>query len=140
MRHVLKSEIFKITYDHSFKDIINACAQIKRNDQDGTWITNDMQNAYQDLHELGVAHSVEVWKNDELVGGLYGVIVGNTFCGESMFSKVSNASKAALIWLCRNMSFKMIDCQFHTPHLESMGAEFISRKEYITILQDKSAA
>ena len=135
MNQVLSSGVFKITYDQSFNDVIKACAKIERKEQNGTWITNDMQKAYMALHQLGIAHSVEVWKQDELVGGLYGVVIGKVFCGESMFSTVSNASKAALIWLCRTMNFKMIDCQFHTPHLESMGAKFITRKEYLRILQ-----
>ena len=86
------------------------------------------------MHEKGIAHSVEVWKEGELVGGLYGVKSGNVFCGESMFSLAENASKAALIWLCRNKGYSLIDCQFHTDHLESMGAEFISREAYMKIL------
>ena len=137
MKQVLRSGMFKVTFDHSFSEVIKACAKVKRKDQDGTWITRDMEEAYIGLHHLGIAHSVEVWRQDELVGGLYGVVIGNVFCGESMFSLVSNASKVALIGLCRTMKFKMIDCQSHTKHLESMGAEFITRKEYLRILQHK---
>lgn len=139
MQKVMKSGIFKITWDQSFAGVINACATATRKDQNGTWITENMQRAYQTLHELGTAHSVEVWVSNRLVGGLYGVVIGNVFCGESMFSRVSNASKAALIWLCSNMDFKMIDCQFYTAHLESLGAEFITRKEYLGILQQEAA-
>ncbi|HEY1007594.1 MAG TPA: leucyl/phenylalanyl-tRNA--protein transferase, partial [Sphingobacteriaceae bacterium] len=102
--------------------------------QDGTWITSDMKEAYTRLHRLGAAHSVEVWKDGELIGGLYGVMINRVFCGESMFSRVSNASKAALIWLCGRENVRMVDCQFHTTHLESMGGRFISRAEYLDIL------
>jgi len=93
-----------------------------------------MQEAYINLFRLGIAHSVEVWENDQLVGGLYGVHINSVFCGESMFSKVSNASKAALIWLCQNKSFTLIDCQVHTSHLESLGAGFISMNHYLDLL------
>jgi leucyl/phenylalanyl-tRNA--protein transferase len=95
-----------------------------------------MKEAYALLHREGHAHSVEVWENDELVGGLYGVEVGDVFCGESMFSNVSNASKAALISLCQSGKYKLIDCQVHTGHLESMGARLISRKEYMAVLKN----
>lgn len=140
MHRIIKAGIFDVSYDQAFDRVITSCAGITRKDQDGTWITAGMQDAYKDLHRKGIAHSVEVWQNGELAGGLYGVAIGEVFCGESMFSKVSNASKAALIWLCRNMSFKMIDCQFHTAHLESMGAEFIAQKGYLRILHTKHGA
>jgi leucyl/phenylalanyl-tRNA--protein transferase len=94
-----------------------------------------MQAAYIRLYEQGIAHSVEIWSANQLVGGLYGVQTGDVFCGESMFSTQSNASKAALIWLCQNTNYSLIDCQFHTEHLESMGAEYISREDYMKILQ-----
>ncbi|HXI01039.1 MAG TPA: leucyl/phenylalanyl-tRNA--protein transferase [Sphingobacteriaceae bacterium] len=136
MQQVLRSGIFRITNDQAFDHVIMSCAKIDRKEQEGTWITKQMQQAYIALHKIGYAHSVEVWKGDALVGGLYGVVIGNVFCGESMFSKVNNASKAAIIWLCKNKGFAMIDCQFHTLHLESLGAEFISRKEYMSTLQD----
>ncbi|WP_337993487.1 leucyl/phenylalanyl-tRNA--protein transferase [Mucilaginibacter sp. KACC 22063] len=93
-----------------------------------------MQNAYIRLHQLGYAHSYEVWENDELVGGLYGVAVGKVFCGESIFSKVSNASKLALISLCQSNQYDLIDCQLHTDHLASMGAHMISRDTYLNFL------
>lgn len=134
MRKVLKHGQFNITFDQAFSDVIQSCAHISRDGDLGTWITSDMQKAYILLHKFGYAHSIEVWENDTLVGGLYGVIVNNVFCGESMFSKVSNASKVALTWLCKNKAFLIIDCQVHTNHLESLGAEFISRSEYLELL------
>ncbi|MEJ7780419.1 MAG: leucyl/phenylalanyl-tRNA--protein transferase [Daejeonella sp.] len=134
MRKVQNSGQFQITFNRAFPEVITACAQIPREGENGTWITAEMQNAYVTLHKLGYSHSVEVWKDDILVGGLYGVSVNDIFCGESMFSKVSNASKTALIWLCQNKSFRMIDCQVHTSHLESLGAGFISRSEYLDLL------
>ncbi|MBM3400936.1 MAG: leucyl/phenylalanyl-tRNA--protein transferase [Bacteroidetes bacterium] len=135
MIKVLNSGKFKVTYDQDFAQIIQSCATIKRTKQKGTWITAEMMSAYIALHELGHAHSVEVWENNLLVGGLYGVQINQVFCGESMFSRVSNASKAALIYLCQKLDFKMIDCQVYTQHLESMGAEFISSDEYLNVLQ-----
>ncbi|MFA5244600.1 MAG: leucyl/phenylalanyl-tRNA--protein transferase [Pedobacter sp.] len=130
MQKLMRSDKFEITFDRAFPEVIRACADIRRSEQDGTWITADMQKAYINLFETGYAHSVEVWENGILAGGLYGVKIGSVFCGESMFSKVSNASKAALIWLCRNKNYSLIDCQVHTAHLESMGADFISMDDY----------
>jgi leucyl/phenylalanyl-tRNA--protein transferase len=130
MRKLLKLGKFEITFDAAFPEVIRACASISREDQLGTWITNDMQNAYIELFELGFAHSVEVWENKQLVGGLYGIEINSVFCGESMFSKVSNASKAALISLCQNRNYKLIDCQVHSGHLESLGAEFINMNQF----------
>ena len=137
MVKVIKGGRFHITFDLAFMEVIEDCATISRQGDKGTWITQEMKNAYIDLHGLGYAHSVEVWENDALVGGLYGVVVNNVFCGESMFSKVSNASKVALIWLCHNFGFLMIDCQVYTKHLESLGAELISRSEYLLFLNKK---
>lgn len=134
MRKLLKTNKFKVTFDTAFPDVIRACATISREDQLGTWITNDMEKAYIQLFELGYAHSVEVWENDQLVGGLYGVEMNSVFCGESMFSKVSNASKVALISLCQNKNYKLIDCQVHSDHLESLGAEFISTNQFMEFL------
>ena len=135
MRKLLKSNQFNITFNRAFPDVISACASIHREGEPGTWITSDMQQAYINLNRLGYAHSVEVWENDVLAGGLYGVSLNNVFCGESMFSKVNNASKAALIWMCENKNFVMVDCQVHTRHLESLGAEFISRNRYMEFLK-----
>lgn len=134
MLKFLKTNNLKVTYDTAFPEVIRACATISRDDELGTWITNDMEKAYIQLFELGYAHSVEVWENDQLVGGLYGVEMNSVFCGESMFSKVSNASKLALISLCQNHKYKLIDCQVHSDHLESLGAEFISTNQFVDYL------
>ncbi|HEY0057433.1 MAG TPA: leucyl/phenylalanyl-tRNA--protein transferase [Pedobacter sp.] len=135
MRKVMKLETFRVTQNKAFEEVIDSCASAKRKEQNGTWIIPEMQSAYIKLFKQGVAYSVEVWSGPELVGGLYGVQSGNVFCGESMFSTQSNASKVALIWLCQNTKYSLIDCQFHTEHLESMGAEYISREEYMEILK-----
>lgn len=130
MRKVLKSEQFAVTFNQDFPAVITACAKVFRSGQRGTWITADMKNAYLELHQKGKAQSVEVWQNGGLVGGLYGVEVKGIFCGESMFSKVSNASKTALIVLCQQKQYELVDCQMHTEHLESLGAKMISRQEF----------
>lgn len=134
MQKILRSGNFKITWDQAFAEVINACANSNRKGQHGTWITDSMKSAYIKLFELGYAHSVEVWENDFLVGGLYGVQINHVFCGESMFTRVSNASKVALIHLCRSFNFKLIDCQVYTSHLQSLGAEFISLEDYLVCL------
>ncbi|UIR55370.1 leucyl/phenylalanyl-tRNA--protein transferase [Sphingobacterium sp. SRCM116780] len=136
MRQVLKSNKFSITVDQAFSEVISNCSKIVRKDQDGTWITADMICAYTDLQKINYAHSVEVWQDNELVGGLYGIYINQVFCGESMFSKVSNASKVALIYLLTHFSLKFVDCQFHTPHLASMGGSIISQEEYLTLLKE----
>ena len=138
MRQVLRSNRFRVTFDQNFAEVINACSAIDRKGQGGTWITTDMKNAYIRLHREGHGHSVEVWENEQLVGGLYGVKVGCIFCGESMFSKAGNASKVALISLCNSGNYKLIDCQVYTGHLESMGAKMISRVEYLAVLQNNA--
>jgi leucyl/phenylalanyl-tRNA--protein transferase len=135
MKQVLRSNKFSITIDQCFDKVISACSSVDREGQDGTWITAEMKAAYIKLHDLGYAHSVEVWQQDDLVGGLYGVQIGAVFCGESMFSLVSNASKIALIHLCESGQYQLIDCQVHTLHLESMGARMISRGEYLAALR-----
>ncbi len=135
MQKALRKKQFTTTTNTCFEAVITACATVERPGQDGTWITNDMQQAYIKLHNEGYAHSVEVWQDSELVGGIYGVPVGRIFCGESMFSKVSNASKAALIWLCQCGDYDLIDCQVYTDHLASMGARMISQKDFLVMLQ-----
>jgi len=137
MRKVLRDGQFTVTFNTCFADVIRACSESFRKDQDGTWIVEDMINAYIALHKLGRAHSVEVWQNGQLVGGLYGIPLGKVFCGESMFSRISNASKTALITLSQTGQYNLIDCQLHTPHLESLGAEMISRADYMAILQNQ---
>lgn len=134
MRQVLRSGKFTITTNRCFGDAIEACSAVEREGQDGTWITADMKAAYKKLHAEGHAHSVEVWEQDKLVGGFYGVQVGGVFCGESMFSLVSNASKTALVWLCSSGLYRLIDCQVYTKHLASMGAGMIGREEYMLLL------
>jgi leucyl/phenylalanyl-tRNA--protein transferase len=134
MKQVLRSGKFTITTNTCFVDVVTACSAVKREGQDGTWITDDMKAAYTKLHHEGYARSVEVWLDGKLVGGLYGVHAGDVFCGESMFSLVSNASKTALIWLCNTGQYKLIDCQVYTEHLESMGARMIPREDYIAVL------
>jgi leucyl/phenylalanyl-tRNA--protein transferase len=135
MAKVLRSGKFQISRNKAFREVIKACAAVPRKDQDGTWITAAMQAAYIRLHELGLSHSLEVWQEDQLVGGLYGVVIGNVFCGESMFSLVVDASKAAFISLCRLPEFELIDCQLPNDHLLSLGAEMIPRADYMKILQ-----
>lgn len=134
MQKIMDKNVFTVTTNTAFKEVIRNCKQTIRKEANGTWITDEMETAYSKLHSLGIAHSAEVWQNDELVGGLYGIKINNVFCGESMFSKVSNASKAALIWLCTENNYTMIDCQLPNPHLMSMGAEMISREKYLSIL------
>lgn len=134
MRNVLNRNEFEITYDQDFLGVMSGCRSVERPGQDGTWITSEILEAYSNLHDLGMAHSVEAWYNGELVGGLYGVSIGKMFCGESMFANRSNASKVALIHLCRRLSswgFELIDCQIYNDHLGSMGAEHISRAEFL---------
>ena len=134
LRQFLRNKLYSVTFNQAFDKVIHACASINRKDQDGTWIVDEMQQAYIQLHREGYAHSIEVWDAGELVGGLYGVLVGQVFCGESMFSRVSNASKIALSFLCQNFDLKLIDCQIHSDHLESMGAQLISSSEFYSIL------
>lgn len=138
MRKVIRNGLFNMTVDTAFDKVIQACAEQPRHGQDGTWITDDMQQAYMQLHELGFAHSVEVWQSSELVGGLYGVMVGSVFCGESMFAGVSNASKFGFILLVQALQkagCTMIDCQTHTDHLASLGAAEIPREEFLNHLE-----
>ena len=137
MQKILKKEEFKITFNQNFKEVINFCKTSDRKDQGGTWITNEMKEAYIKLHQLGIAKSVEVWKNEELVGGLYGLDLGTVFCGESMFSRESNTSKVAFIKLVEQLQkqdYKLIDCQVYNRHLASLGAEEIPRKEFLKYL------
>lgn len=135
---VLRQQRYTVTYDRDFVAVIQACAA-PRAYADGTWITDDMQNAYIELHERGHAHSVEVWENDELVGGLYGLAMGQLFFGESMFSRADNASKvgfAALVKQLQAWGFVLIDCQMPTRHLESLGARSIPRAQFADYLHN----
>ena len=135
MKQILRNSDFVITINKDFEAVINACSEINRDGQLGTWITPQMKEAYIKLHENGYAKSVEVWLNGNLVGGLYGIDVNNgVFCGESMFSKVSNASKVAFISFIEHSNYDLIDCQVYTNHLESLGAEELSRAAFLEFL------
>ena len=141
MRNILNRNIFTVTFNQNFRAVISNCQKIKRNGQNGTWITNDMIEAYCKLNELGIAKSVEVWQNNELVGGLYGIDLGHVFCGESMFSTVSNASKVAFISLVKELkkdNYKLLDCQVYNNHLDSLGCREMDRTDFMKILKSKS--
>ena len=134
-KQLLRSQKFEVTTNRSFKEVIVACSKVKRSAQSGTWITDQMIDVYCELHQMGFAKSVEVWLDSKLVGGLYGVQFNDdVFCGESMFSYVSNASKIGFINFVQNSNFKLIDCQVHSEHLESLGAEQISRSNFVQYL------
>jgi leucyl/phenylalanyl-tRNA---protein transferase len=138
MAGIFKKEKFSFSMDNQFREIIDSCGEIPRKHEAGTWITPEMKDAYTHLHKLGWGHSLEVWMDNELIGGLYGLSIGSVFFGESMFSKKTDASKAAFIILAEtlgNLDFTMIDCQLYTPHLESLGAEKIGRDEYLRLLK-----
>ncbi len=138
MRNILNRGIFEVTFNQNFREVIANCKKAERRGQNGTWITDEMLEAYCELHEMGVAKSIEVWQEDELVGGLYGVDLGHVFCGESMFSKVPNASKAAFLFLMEKLkteNYKLLDCQVYNEHLESLGAREIPRKVFMEILK-----
>ncbi len=137
MKVLLKRNSFSVTTNQQFARVIEACAQAERKEQDGTWITKDVANAYSQLHQMGIAHSVEAWQHGVLVGGLYGLKMGKVFFGESMFSHVANASKYAFITYVQQLikeGIKLIDCQVYTTHLESLGAVLIPRKKFIAEL------
>jgi leucyl/phenylalanyl-tRNA--protein transferase len=141
MRQVIRKDTFTITYDRRFRDVVDNCRQ-SRKDRSGSWITDDMLEAYCRLHDLGFAHSVEAWAGGVLAGGLYGVSLGSCFFGESMFTRMSNASKAALITLVsviRGLGFAVVDCQVYTDHLLSLGARMIPRTEYLDLLATNTA-
>ena len=139
MKKYFNRDIFQITYNKAFDQVIHYCQDINRKAQDGTWITQEMKKAYLEFHSIGIATSVEVWDDKEqLVGGLYGVKIGKIFYGESMFSLVSNASKFAIISLCDKLkkeNFKLIDCQVYTNHLASLGAQYISKEAFLQIIK-----
>ena len=139
MRNTINKNIFKVTFNKEFQAVLLGCQNTKREGQVGTWLSNDMIASYCKLHEIGKAMSVEVWQNTELVGGLYGVDLGHIFCGESMFSKASNASKVAFISLVNYLkenNYKLLDCQVYNDHLNSLGCREIPRDEFLTILKD----
>jgi leucyl/phenylalanyl-tRNA--protein transferase len=138
MQKLLRQNRFRITIDEDFESVIRNCAEIDRPGQDGTWINSDIIDAYTEMHRLGWAHSAEAWlPNGELAGGCYGIRINTVFFGESMFSRVSNASKAAFLTFARhlvNNGVELIDCQVYTPYLESLGAAMISRSVFLDVL------
>jgi leucyl/phenylalanyl-tRNA--protein transferase len=135
MRKIINKNEFVITENKAFNEVIYNCKNIYRDDDFGTWITDDMEQAYVNLHKKGIAKSIEIWLNDELVGGLYGLEINHIFCGESMFSKVSNTSKLAFIYLVKSKNYKLIDCQVYNEHLVSLGAREIDRNTFLSILK-----
>ena len=133
----LKKSNYKVTFNKDFELVINSCANIKRINQKGTWITEGLIKSFIDLHKMGKALSVEIWEDDDLVGGLYGLDLDDVFCGESMFSKSSNASKIALYYLTKELrknNYRFIDCQVPSEHLKSLGGEIISRSNFLDLL------
>ena len=138
MQSEFKKGRFRFSTNEAFGSVIRNCKTTRRVGQDSTWITPDVENAYKNLHSLGYAHSAEAWLNDKLVGGLYGIRLGKVFFGESMFSQESNASKFAFISYVKQLKqegVELIDCQVYTPHLETLGARMIPRKEFTTLLK-----
>ncbi len=138
MRNIINKGVFKVTFNTVFNEVILHCQSVKRKGQYGTWITDEMIESYCKLNEMGIAKSVEVWQNNELVGGLYGVDLGHVFCGESMFSLVSNASKMAFISLVNHLKendYKLLDCQIYNDHLNSLGCKEIPREDFLNILR-----
>ena len=141
MRSIFNNNRFRYTLDTAFEEVIGRCAQSPRQGQFGTWISSAFLKGYSQLHELGIAHSVEVWEEEELIGGLYGIGLGKIFFGESMFAEVSNASKAGFITLVRALKqsgYKLIDCQAPTPHLASLGATNIPREDFLERLHQNA--
>lgn len=138
MEAVIRKRQFSFTVNRAFPEVLRNCKQLEREGQDGTWITDELEDSLNEMHRMGFAHSAEAWSGDELVGGLYGIRMGRLFFGESMFSKKSNASKFAFIQYVRQLQREnvfLIDCQVHTPHLESLGAEMIPRTEFMEYLK-----
>jgi leucyl/phenylalanyl-tRNA--protein transferase len=140
MRNLLNQNKFRVTFNQNFSAVIKGCQEIERPGQEGTWLSDDFVESYTKLYEMGIAKSVEVWQNDELVGGLYGVDLGHIFCGESMFSKVPNASKIGFVTLIKYLkenNYKLLDCQVHNDHLEKLGAVEISREVFMRVLKSE---
>ena len=140
MKKIIDRKVFQFTENQCFEAVIRSCQQINRKDQDGTWLSDELIKAFLELHRYGLAKSFEVWQDEELVGGFYGLQIGKVFCGESMFSKVSNASKAGFINFVESHKnqLEVIDCQSHTPHLESLGARMIPKREFLHILKQNN--
>ena len=138
LRKTIRKNVFIVTFNTHFRSVISNCKNIERNGQFGTWISNELLESYCELHNLGFAKSVEVWQNNELVGGLYGIDLGHVFCGESMFAKVTDASKVAFCFLVDYLKchhYQLLDCQVHNEHLESLGCSEIDRILFMKILK-----
>ncbi|HEU5052281.1 MAG TPA: leucyl/phenylalanyl-tRNA--protein transferase [Hanamia sp.] len=138
MKNVVNKNIFKFTVDYAFREVVHGCRLAKRDEGNSSWIGEEIEDAYFELFEKGIAHSAEAWQNDQLVGGLYGVLLGKIFFGESMFTAKSNASKFAFIKYVQKLQkdgIELIDCQVHTNHLESLGAEFITGTQFNSLLK-----
>jgi leucyl/phenylalanyl-tRNA--protein transferase len=140
IRNLLNQNKFSVTFNKNFKEVILGCQQIDRPGQNGTWLSDDFVESYTKLNEMGIAKSVEVWQDNQLVGGLYGVDLGHLFCGESMFSKVPNASKIGFVTLINYLkenNYKLLDCQVHNDHLEKLGAFEVSRETFMKVLKSE---
>lgn len=138
MKRFMNKNIYEFKVNSDFKSVINYCSKVPRKDQDGTWITGEMISAYEELHKLGHALSFETWYNNELIGGIYGVLNEKYFAGESMFSLGDNASKFALIQACRYLQkrdVEIVDCQFYTEHLEKMGGKHVGRNQFLNLIR-----
>lgn len=143
LRHLIRKNIFTITQNKSFEIVMRQCQHIPRAGQQGTWIKDELISSFAELHRRGLAISFEAWQQNQLVGGLYGIKMGKAFFGESMFSKVSNASKVAFVWAVEQMrheGLQLIDCQVYTQHLESLGARFIPRQQFMSMINPASPA
>lgn len=139
LQQVIRRMNFTIQYDSAFNELIDGCSGIKRKNQEGTWIHRELKESFTQLFNAGIVHTVEVWRDNCLVGGLYGLSIGKMFCGESMFAKESNMSKVALYYLCQkltDMEYKLIDCQQDTSHLRSLGAELMNQESFFNFLED----
>jgi leucyl/phenylalanyl-tRNA---protein transferase len=140
LKKTIRSQKYRVTFDHCFSEVISACAMPREeinDDEPGTWISDEMQQAYINLHKAGYAHSVECWLDEELVGGLYGLAIGKVFFGESMFSRASDASKVAFATLCERLKekdFQLIDGQVDSPHLRTLGFSLIDRQDFVSKL------
>ncbi len=142
MKQLFKKQAYKVSFDQNFPEVIKNCAEIRDENRTDTWLNPDMIRSYNTLHEMGLAHSVEVWDNTgKLVGGLYGLSVGRMFFGESMFHKASNASKYGFIALVQNLikrDFQLIDCQIYNTHLASLGATLMDKNEFLSLLSENN--
>lgn len=140
MRKILNKNVFTFSENQNFREVIRNCQQTNRKGQMGTWLSDELMESFIQLHQYGLAKSIEVWQDGKLVGGFYGLQIGNVFCGESMFAKVSNASKAGFIHFVESNkeNIELIDCQSHTDHLESLGAKMIPKKEFLKILHENN--